>query len=66
MTLDGTFDQNSVINQLLQNESFVDVVTLITGKPDQSLHMYSVLDDLRFEFQLPHPILSPALATDKK
>ena len=42
MTLDGTFDQNSVINQLLQNESFVDVVTLITGKPDQSLHMYSV------------------------
>ena len=43
MTLDGTFDQNNVINQLLQNESFVDVITLITGKPDQSLHMYSVL-----------------------
>ena len=43
MTLDGTFDQNNVINQLLQNESFFDVVTLITGKPDQSLHMYSVL-----------------------
>ena len=33
---------------------------------EDSIHFMDTRWLLRFEFQLPHPILSPALATDKK